>query len=313
MEYRQLGNSGLEVSAFSLGSWLTYEFMAEQDALAVIERALQAGINFLDDARYDDRTGTAPMKTGYSEVVFGHLLRRGGWNRADLVIANKLWYEFYPAESPEAELDGSLSRLQMDYLDLVYCVPPPAALSVAEMVKQMDDLIKTGKLRHWGILNWPVAQIEEAWQVATKEDMHPPCAAQLAYSLLNKSPVEDEPTRKIFSAAGISIVASYSLYGGLLSGKYNQTEAIKGRFGADAVESMRQKGLLEKVNRVIDLAQELGCTPAQLALAYVLKNDQVASVLFGATKVSQVEENIQALAILPRINEKVTTKFHNLE
>jgi aryl-alcohol dehydrogenase-like predicted oxidoreductase len=312
MEFRQLGNSGLTVSALSLGSWLTYEFMAEKDALAVMGRAIEAGINFLDDARYDDRTGTAPMKTGYSEVVFGRLLRQGGWNRADLVIANKLWYEFYPDESPAAELDGSLSRLQMDYLDLVYCAPPPTSLPVAEMVKQMDDLIKTGKLRYWGILSWPVEQIEEAWQVATREGMSPPCAAQLAYSLLNTSPVEDEPTRQIFNATGISIVASYSLYGGLLTGKYNQDETTtKGRFGAAAVESMRQKNLLEKVNRVISLAQELGCTPAQLALAYCLKNEQVGSVLFGATKVSQVEENIRTLEILPRITQEVMTKLHN--
>jgi aryl-alcohol dehydrogenase-like predicted oxidoreductase len=313
MEYRQLGHSGLEVSVFSLGSWLTYEFMTEEEALAVIRRALEAGINFLDDARYDDRTGTAPLKTGYSEVVFGRLLRQGGWKRADLVIANKLWYEFYPEQSPEEELDGSLSRLQMDYLDLVYCVPPPAALPVAEMVKQMDDLIKTGKLRSWGILNWPVAQIEEAYQAATRAGMHPPCAAQLSYSLLNRSPVEDEPTRKIFSAAGIGIVASYSLYGGLLSGKYNQAEAIKGRFSAEAVESMRQKKLLEKVNRVISLAQEVGCTSAQLALAYVLQNEQVTSLLFGATKVSQVEENIQTLALLPRLDQDVRAKLRQLD
>lgn len=313
MEYRQLGNSGLEVSAFSLGSWLTYEFMSEPDALAVIERALEAGINFLDDARYDDRTGKAPLKSGYSEVVFGRLLRLGGWKRSDLTIANKLWYEFYPEESPEAELDGSLARLQMDYMDLVYCAPPPATLPVASLVKQMDDLIKTGKLRYWGILNWSVAQIEAAWQAAMAEGLQPPCAAQLAYNLLNRSQVEHEPTRKIFGAAGISIVASYSLYGGLLSGKYNTDASIKGRFGAAAAESMRQKGLLDKVNQVMSLAQELGCSPAQLALAYVLQNDQVASLLFGATKVAQVEENIQTLEILPRISPDVMARLRQLE
>jgi len=313
MEYRQLGNSGVEVSAFSLGSWLTYEFMDERDALAVIGRAIEAGINFLDDARYDDRTGAAPMQSGYSEVVFGRLLHQGGWIRSDLFIANKLWYEFYPEESPEAELDGSLARLQMDYIDLAYCERPPASLTVAEMVRQMDDLIKTGKLRYWGILNWPVAQIEEAWQVATAEGLIPPCAAQLPYSLLHRSPVEDEPTRQLFDDAGIAVVASYSLYGGLLTGKYNEdAAAIEGRFSAEEVESMRQKNLLAKVNRVISLARELGCSPAQLALAYCLKNEQVASVLFGATRVSQVEENVQTLAILPRLNPEVMAELGNL-
>jgi len=313
MEYRQLGNSGIEVSALSLGSWLTYEFMDEEEALAVLSRGLEAGINFLDDARYDDKKGTAPMKSGYSEVVFGQLLRKGGWNRADLVIANKLWYEFYPEQSPEEEVDGSLSRLKLDYLDLVYCVPPPASLPMVELVRQMDDLIKTGKVRHWGmILNWPAEKIEEATNIAMAENLTPPCAAQIAYSLLNTSPVEDEPTRKICRTAGIGIVASYSLYGGLLSGKYNQTEAGQGRFSQEAVASMRQKGLLDKVERVISLAQELGCTPAQLALAYCLKNEQISSLLFGATRISQVEENLQALTLLPDLDQAVMAKLHHL-
>jgi aryl-alcohol dehydrogenase-like predicted oxidoreductase len=313
MEYRQLGNSGVEVSVLSLGSWLTYEFMEEPDALAVIDRAIRAGINFLDDARYDDRTGKAPMKSGYSEVIFGRLLRQGGWNRSELVIANKLWYEFYPQQSPEEELDGSLSRLQLDYLDLAYCVPPPAGLSVAKLVEQMDTLIKTGKLRQWGILNWSVEQIEEAWQVATRRGMPPPCAAQLVYSLLNRFPIETEPTRQIFSRAGIAVVASYALQGGLLTGKYNRPGALEGRFSPETIESMRQKGLLDQVDRVIDLAQELGCTPAQLAIAYVLKNDQVASLLFGATKVAQVEENIQALDLLPHLDKELMARLRQLE
>lgn len=313
MEYRQLGRSGLAVSAFSLGSWLTYEFMEEKKALAVIERGLEAGINFLDDARYDDRTGQAPMKSGYSEVIFGRLLRQGGWNRDELVIANKLWYQFYPEESPEAEVNGSLSRLQIAYLDLVYCVPPPDSLPVAEMVRQMDALVKTGKIRHWGVLNWPLAQIEAAWQAAEAEGLAAPCAAQLAYSLLQKSPVEDEPARALFEAAGIGVVASYTLYGGLLTGKYNQGGAeTKGRFNAAAVESMRRKNRLQKVEPLIAMAQEVGCTPAQLALAYCLAHEQVVSLLFGATKVSQVDENVQALAIASRLDTAVMEKLHAL-
>jgi aryl-alcohol dehydrogenase-like predicted oxidoreductase len=313
MEYRQLGRSGVEVSAFSLGSWLTYEFMADGDSLAVISRALEAGVNFLDDARYNDRTGHAPVKSGYSEVVFGRLLRKGGWPRSDLIIANKLWYEFYPEESPEAELDGSLSRLQLDYLDLVYCVPPPPSLPVAEMVQQMDALIKTGKVRQWGILNWTTAQIAEAWQAATTDGLTSPCAAQLAYSLLNRSEVEGAGTQELLQKMGVGIVASYSLHGGLLTGKYNQAGAgDNGRFTPENIEAMRQKALLEKVGQVIALAQEVGCTPAQLALAYCLKHPQVASVLFGSTKVAQIEENLQTLEILPRINQDVMAKLHSL-
>jgi aryl-alcohol dehydrogenase-like predicted oxidoreductase len=308
MIYRQLGHSGLQVSALALGSWLTYEFMDQQAALAVIERAVAAGINFLDDARYDDRTGNAPLATGYSEVLFGRLLRQLGQKRSELVIANKLWYQFYPDESPEAELDGSLSRLQMDYLDLVYCVPPPAGLSVTEMVRQMDALIQTGKLRHWGILNWSPAQIEEAWQTAQREGLASPCAAQLAYSLLSRSPAEDAAARQLFDTAEIGIVASYSLHGGLLTGKYNRQEA-NGRFSPDTINKMQEKGMLAQVEPVIALARQIGCTPAQLALAYCLKNEQVASLLFGATSVSQVEENLQTLDLLPRLDEAVLSQL----
>src|SRR6476659_3484617 len=163
MEYRRLGNSDLQVSAFSLGSWLTYEFMDEQDALAVIKSGLAQGINFLDDARYDDRTGHAPIKSGYSEVIFGQLLRKGGWKREDLIIANKLWLEFYPGQSLEEEINGSLGRLQMDYLDLVYCATPPAAASLIDVLKQLDSLVKSGKIRYWGVLNWPVEQLTQAY------------------------------------------------------------------------------------------------------------------------------------------------------
>jgi aryl-alcohol dehydrogenase-like predicted oxidoreductase len=313
MEFRPLGNSGLTVSAFSLGSWLTYEFMDEADSLAVIGHALEAGINFLDDARYDDRTGKAPLKSGYSEVVFGGLIRKGGWDRAKLIIANKLWLEFYPQQSLEEEIDGSLGRLQMDYLDLAYCAPPPASVPLTDLVTQLDKLVKTGKVRHWGVLNWSPEQIAQAHQLAMAEGLSAPCAAQPAYSLLNKALVEDRETGRVFENAGVGIVASYTLYGGLLSGKYNQDpEKLNGRFGPEKVEEMRQKGLLEKVEQVIQIAREVGCTPAQLAMAYCLKNPLVASVLFGATKPAQVEDNLRALEVLPRLTPNVMERLHKI-
>lgn len=313
MEFRTLGNSGVKVSVFSLGSWLTYEFMEEDAALAVLAAGIESGINFLDDARYDDRTGKAPLKSGYSEVIFGRLLRKGGWKRDDLFIANKLWLEFYPQQSFEQELDASLDRLQMDYLDLAYCAPPPASLPLEAMVKELDELIKTGKLRHWGVLNWSVEQIAQTQQIALAEGFSPPCAAQLAYNLLAKSPVEDEQTKSVCDSAGIGIVASYTLYGGLLSGKYNQETTLKGRFSTQEIEKIRQKGLLEKVEQVIQIALEVGCTPAQLAMAYCLKNRQISSVLFGATTVEQLESNLRALELLPRLDEAVMEKLHNLK
>jgi L-glyceraldehyde 3-phosphate reductase len=313
MEFRQLGNSGIRVSALSLGSWLTLEYIAEPQALSVIARAIDGGITFLDDARYDDRTGKAPVPTGYSELVFGRLLKKGGWKRDRLVIANKLWFQFHPKEDLAAELNGSLARLRLDYLDLVYCADPPASLALIDMLRQIDGLIRSGKLRTWGILNWPANKIEEACRLAAAEGLPPPCAAQLPYSIVQRTPVEDPQTERVAKTYAIAVVASYTLHGGLLSGKYTGATAnVDYRMDQKQVAELRRNGMLDKAARVAAIAQELGCTPAQLALAYCLRNQQVASVLFGAKRVPQMEENLGALDILPVVDKRALTRLRDI-
>lgn len=313
MEYRRLGNSGISVSALSLGSWLTFEYIDERDAVAVIARAIDGGITFLDDARYNDRTGNAPLASGYSEVVFGRLLRQGGWKRDALVIANKLWFEFYPREDLAAELNGSLSRLQMDYLDVAYCAPLPKTLRQIDMLRQIDRLIASGKLRAWGVLNWPADKIEEACRLAIAERLPPPCAAQLRYSVVQRSPVEDLQTRRVCDAYGIGVVASYSLHGGLLSGKYNRADAsARNRLDQAQLHELRRGGMLDKAAALVAIAQELHCEPAQLAFAYCLKNRNVASALFGAKRVSQMEENLGTLNVLAALDERVLQRLRSI-
>jgi aryl-alcohol dehydrogenase-like predicted oxidoreductase len=313
MESRQLGRSGISVTALSLGSWLTFEYIDERDALAVMRRAIDAGIDFLDDARYDDRTGTAPLATGYSEVVFGRLLRKGGWKRSDLVIANKLWFEFYPRENVAQELDGSLDRLQTDYLDLEYCAEPPDGLPMIELLQQLDRVIAAGKLRAWGVLNWPAAKIADACRLANAEGLRPPCAAQLPYSVVQRSPVEDAEMERVCDANGVSVVASYSLHGGLLSGKYTRADTgADRRLDAAQLEALRANGALQRADDVAAVARELGCTPAQLAFAYCLKNPRVASVLFGAKSVEQVAENLGALDVLPSVDAGVLGRLRRI-
>ena len=312
MDYRTLGHSGITVSALSLGSWMTYESMAEADALAVIRAGLDAGITFLDDARYDDRTGTAPLTTGYSEVLFGRLLRDTGSRRADLVIANKLWFEFFPRESIEAELDGSLSRLQVDYLDIEFCADPPPTLPMLDLVRELDRVIASGKLRAWGVLNWPVEKIEEAVNVAAANGLRGPSAAQLAYSVLTPSPVEDPRMTQVCAGAGIGVVASYSLNGGLLSGKYRSADGAAGGRLAGQLDSPRVRPLLPKIDPFLQIAREVGCSPSQLALAYCLKNPQVSSLLFGARAVAQGQDNAGALAGVPRLTDAVMAALRSL-
>src|SRR6266568_7142152 len=145
LQRRPLGASGIDVSVLSLGSWRTYEHISREQGLAVMNSAQECGIDFLDDARYNDETGMAPIRTGYSEVVFGGLFRAAGWRRDEVVVANKLWWEFWPEETAAQELEGSLRRMGFDYLDLVYAAEPPEKLGAAGAARAAAALIASGK------------------------------------------------------------------------------------------------------------------------------------------------------------------------
>ena len=310
MEQRILGHSGIHVSALSLGSWMTWETMDEADARAVLDAGISGGITFLDDARYNDRTGHAPLKTGYSEVLFGRMLRDLGVSRERLVVANKLWFEFYPKEGVEAELDGSLSRLRMDYLDIVYCERLPPSVPLAETIAALDRLIGAGKLRAWGVLNWTAGEIAEAVRVARANGHRPPSGAQLAYSVLSRDSIEAPDMAQACADGGVGIVASYSLYGGLLTGKYRGA-AGGGRL-AGQLDDERTKALLPKVDAFLAIAREVGCTPSQLAMAYCLKNPQVSSVVFGARSVAQLNENLGAVAVAAQMTGETLAALRRL-
>ncbi len=304
MEHRPLGTSGIEVSALSVGSWRTFERIPREAGVAVMAAAREHGIDFLDDARYDDETGTAPLPTGYSEVVFGELFRSSGWKRDDVRVANKLWWEFWPEQTAAQELDGSLTRMKLDYLDLVYSERPPESVPVPEVVGAMGELIASGKVRAWGVLNWPAELIREAAELSPR-----PCAAQLAYSLAYPQVVEDEATIEALQAAGASIVASAVLGNGALTGKYAREET--GRL-AESREDPRRREVFRIGERLQLLADQLDTTPARLAIAFALSNPRVASVLFGATSPEQVEDNVRALETLANMSETDLTALRDL-
>jgi aryl-alcohol dehydrogenase-like predicted oxidoreductase len=305
-----LGSSGIEVSELSLGSWRTYERIPRDAGVAVMKKARELGINFLDDARYNDETGTAPMKSGYSEVVFGELFRSSGWKRPEVVLANKLWWEFWPEQSAEAELEGSLKRMGMDYLDLAYAEKPPEGLSVDQIVHDIGALIAAGKLRAWGVLNWPAGLIAEAATVAKGEGVPTPCAAQLAYSLVQRSPVEDADMVDALGAAGASVVASFALHGGALSGKYLSPGA-QGRL-VDELENEAYGRALRASDDLRALAERVGARPAAMAIAFALLNPRVASVLFGATTPGQVAENVNAAELRSMLDEQTVADLQHV-
>jgi aryl-alcohol dehydrogenase-like predicted oxidoreductase len=262
--------------------------------------AREAGITFLDDARYNDETGTAPIPTGYSEVVFGQLFRKAGWNRDETVVANKLWFEFWPEQSASDELEGSLERMRFDYIDVIYANPPPDGLSIEELVASVTGLIASGLARAWAVVNWPAELIAEAATVATLRSLPQPCAAQLPYSLVHRSPVEDEDMINALGACGAPVVASYVLAGGVLTGKYaNDPTAGRAEGTLDDPYVVRSVAVGRELAQ---MARDLDTTAASLAIAFTLANPSVASVLFGATSPRQVEENVAALELANRLD-----------
>ena len=307
---RPLGSSGIVVSELSLGSWRTYERIPREVGIAVMQTAREHGINFLDDARYNDETGDAPMKSGHSEVVFGELFRASGWKRDEVVLANKLWWEFWPEETAAIELEGSLKRMRMDYLDLAYAERPHEGQRIEEIVGEIGALIVAGKLRAWGVLNWPAAKVEEATRVAGAEGVPPPCAAQLAYSLVRRAPVEDQDMIDALTAAGASVVASYSLDGGALTGKYAAPGA-KGRM-TDQLDARDYAPALRAGDELRVLAERAGARPAAMAIAFALLNPLVASVLFGATSPDQITENLGAVKLQSTMDEKTVAGLRRI-
>jgi len=215
---------------------------------------------------------------------------------------NYHWWEFWPDESAAQEVDGSLERMGFDHLDLVYSERPRPGLEVAEVVGAVTDLVAAGKARAWGVLNWSAEQIVEAARVVRAERLPLPCAAQLPYNVVLRSPVEDAATSRALADADASVVASWALAGGALTGKYAAGPAAGGRLSGDRDRPAVQRAL-RAAAELAELADAMDTTTAALALAFTLTNPQVATVLFGATGPEQVRENVQAADVLNRLGE----------
>ena len=274
----------------ALGSWRTYERISREQGIDVMRAARAAGITFLDDARYDDETGEAPIPTGWSEVVFGELFRASGWNRDEVVMSNKLWWEHWPDEDPRAELDGSLERMRFDHVDLIYAVAPPRDLPMEELVSQVDGLLRSGRARAWGTCMWSGAQHLEALDVCERTGAPSPVAAQMSTSLVEHSQPDDPDMRRAFEQGNIGLVASNVLAGGTLTGKYQRGE--HGR--ADEHQSPVDRIGKELATEVVALAEEWNVPPAHVAFAYAFSHPHLASVLFGARTPEQLQENVAA-------------------
>jgi len=294
-----LGRSDLRVSRLALGSWRTYERISRDQGVRVMRAACEAGINFLDDARYNDETGHAPLPTGYSEVVFGELFRASGWRRDETVVSNKLWWEFWPDQSPAQELAGSLARMGLDHVDLIYSEVPPDGVGLEDAIDMITGLIRTGAARAWGTLNWTPDQMERAWQIADREGVPGPVATQPPYSLVRREIVDDPAMRRVAADRGVAIVASYTLAGGILTGKYDE-EPGAGR-AAGMIGQPQWARAVAAGRDLAALAKDIGVAPASLAMAFALLDPSVTTVLFGATRPEQIRANLGALALAERL------------
>ncbi|HEX5300923.1 MAG TPA: aldo/keto reductase [Streptosporangiaceae bacterium] len=294
-----LGHSGIEVSRLALGSWRTYERISRDQGVRVMRAAREAGINFLDDARYNDETGHAPIPTGYSEVVFGELFLAAGWGRDEAVVSNKLWWEFWPDQSPAQELAGSLGRMGLDHIDLIYSEVPPDGLPLEDAVGMITGLIADGTARAWGTLNWTPEQMERAFAIASRAGVPGPTATQPPYSLVRREFVEDPAMRRLAADRGVAIVASYTLAGGVLTGKYD-ADPGSGR-AAGQLDEPRYAAGVAAGRELAALAGEIGTEPASLAMAFALLEPSVTTVLFGATRPEQVVANLAALELAARL------------
>lgn len=306
MEYRRLGKSGLEVSALSLGSWLTFgKQISDDTALDLMKNAYDNGINFFDNAEIYAR--------GRSEIVMGECIKKLGWSRDTFVVSSKVFWGGDKANQTGLSrkrvfeaCHAALKRFQLDYLDLFFCHRADPNTPIEETVWAMNDLIRQGKILYWGTSEWTSQQIMEAFMVARQFNLIPPTMEQPEYNLFHRYRFEVEYAR-IFSEMGYGSTIWSPLASGVLSGKYNNGFPEGTRLGIEGLEWLKEKTLLderiEKTKRFGKLAGDLGATSAQLALAWCLKNPHVSTVITGASKTAHLLDNLKAVDVANKLGE----------
>jgi voltage-dependent potassium channel beta subunit len=307
MNYRRLGRSGLKVSELSFGSWVTYGNQVDRRAAReLMAAAFDAGVNFFDNAEIYAR--------GESETIMGAVLKELAWPRIDYVVSTKFYWGMRTGPNNSNTLnrkylldaiDGSLRRLQLDYVDLVFCHRPDPHTPLEETVWAMSDLIDRGKALYWGTSEWSADEIRAAWLIADKRNLRPPVMEQPQYNLFHRKRVEQEYAR-LYEDLGLGLTTWSPLASGLLTGKYRNGIPADSRGAVDSYAFLRElltdPGKNGLVGQLEGVAQDLGCTLAQLALAWCLKNPHVSTVITGASRVAQVTENMQAAEVAKRLD-----------
>jgi voltage-dependent potassium channel beta subunit len=317
MNYRRLGRSGLKVSELSFGSWVTYGNQLDADAAReCMAAAWDRGVNFFDNAEV--------YAAGKSEELMGAALKKLGWPRLKLVVSTKFFWGMSDGPNEKNTLnrkylmnaiDGSLKRLQLDYVDLVYAHRPDPHTPIEETVWAFHDMIERGKALYWGTSEWSAAEIMEAWQIAERHHLRKPVMEQPEYNLFHRSRVEREYAR-LYEDIGLGLTTWSPLASGLLTGKYRDGVPPDSRGAIPRMSFLVDRLTDRKKNEIVaelgTLARELDCTLAQLAIAWCASNPHVSTVITGASRVSQVKENLRAAEVIPKLTPDVMERLDRI-
>ncbi|HEY1089778.1 MAG TPA: aldo/keto reductase [Burkholderiaceae bacterium] len=317
MQYRRLGRSGLKVSELSLGSWVTYHNQVDvKSAAEMLAAAFDAGVNFFDNAEV--------YALGKSEEVMGAAFKQLGWARHRYVVSSKFFWGIhkdpvtvnfqntlnrkYLLES----VDASLQRLQLDHLDLIYCHRPDPETPIEETVWAMHDIISRGKALYWGTSEWSAGDIRAAWEIAERHHLHKPVMEQPQYNLFHRKKVEQEYAR-LYEEIGLGLTTWSPLASGLLTGKYAAGIPAGSRGALENMAWMREQlqhpARNAAVQQLSGIAADLGGNVAQLAIAWANRNPRVSTVILGASRLSQLQDNLGALALTPKLTPEVVARI----
>jgi len=309
MEYRRLGSAGVKVSALSLGSWVTYGSQVDVDsAAAMLKAAYDQGVNFFDNAE--------SYAGGKSEEIMGAALKKLGLRRASYLVSTKFYWGLNEGPNEKNTLnrkylmqaiDGSLARFGLDYVDLVFCHRPDPNTPMEEVVWAMNDMVASGKALYWGTSEWSAEEIRQAWEIADRRNLRKPQMEQPQYNLLFRDRVEKEYQR-LYSDIGLGLTTWSPLASGILSGKYAKGIPAGSRLSLPGYEWLKDRfpqEVLSSVAALEPIARDLGGTPSQLAIAWCLRNPHVSTVITGASRLEQLQENMKALDLLPKLTQQI--------
>jgi voltage-dependent potassium channel beta subunit len=314
MEYRRLGRSGLQVSVLSFGSWVSFGTQLDTKlARDCLDMAYEAGVNFFDNAE--------AYAGGDSERIMGDAIAELGWPRHSYVVSTKLFWGLHDMPNMQNTLnrkyllhaiEGSLERLDLDFVDLLYCHRADPNTPIEETVWAMSDIVSSGQATYWGTSEWTADEIRAAWEIAERHHLHKPVVEQPEYNLFRRRRVEREYAR-LYEDIGLGLTTWSPLASGLLTGKYVDGVPDDSRAALPGYEWLRQPltepSANEKVRRLQAVAGDLGCSLAQLAIAWCARNPHVSSVITGASRPEQVRDNLGAVDVLDRLTDDVLARI----